>query len=94
MEYKTEIMELVQQIDNDEFLMRICISLREYVKEHQQTSQNNKVTNSKQQNIMRKYHIYKIISTLFKINDPTILAKISVVAQTHLEILKEKEKDT
>lgn len=36
MEYKTEIIKLLQQIDNKEFLERMYISMREYVKEKQQ----------------------------------------------------------
>ncbi len=37
MEYKTVIIESLEKINNEEFLMRIYISLRDYLKEEEKS---------------------------------------------------------
>ena len=39
MEYKTIIVEILEKINNEEFLMRIYISLRDYLKEEKEKSE-------------------------------------------------------
>lgn len=41
-EYRAEIIEVIQQIDNEKFLMRVYVSLREYLREKQQGERTHK----------------------------------------------------